>query len=57
MSFIQFSAYMKRFERVIVTLALIAMTSPSCAQKPCQKEVIASSVSGPELRWKYETGG
>jgi hypothetical protein len=57
MSFIQFNAYMKRYERVIVTLALIAVTTLSCAQKPYQKEVIASSVPGPELRWKYETGG
>jgi len=48
---------MKRYQHFISALALIAVTSPSCAQKPYKKEANLSAVAGPELRWKYETGG
>ena len=48
---------MRRYQHLIPALALMVVTSPSCAQNPDKKEANLSATAGPELRWKYETGG
>jgi hypothetical protein len=48
---------MKKYSRVISAVALMAMTTVSCAQISEKKEATPSAAAGPELRWKYETGG
>ena len=48
---------MKKYQLLLSAFALITVTSPSCAQNPYKQEVSLSAPVGPELRWKYETGG
>jgi hypothetical protein len=48
---------MRRYQHLLSALALIAVTSPSCAQKPYKKDTNPSLAVEPELRWKYEIGG
>ena len=48
---------MKKYPLFISTIVLVAMASLSCAQTSDTKEGNASAAAGPELRWKYESGG
>lgn len=48
---------MKKNRGFISTLVLVAMASLSCAQTSNKKDTNLSASAGPELRWKYETGG
>ena len=48
---------MKKYPRFISAVVLVAIASVSCAQNPSKKEANHSAAVGPELRWKYETGG
>jgi hypothetical protein len=48
---------MKKYPGVISAVVLVALASLSCAQSSDKKEANLSATSGPELRWKYETGG
>ncbi|MBA3357761.1 MAG: hypothetical protein H0U18_17830 [Pyrinomonadaceae bacterium] len=48
---------MKKNQGFISTVVLVVMASLSCAQSSEKKEGNLSAASGPELRWKYETGG
>jgi len=57
MGFIYLGGFMNRYQHFISALALITVTSPSCAQKAYKKEANLSAAARPELRWKYETGG
>lgn len=47
---------MQKYPAVISVVVLVALASLSCAQSS-EKRTDLSSVVGPELRWKYETGG
>jgi hypothetical protein len=47
---------MKRNQGLISTVLLVVMASLSCAQSSA-KGTNLSGPAGPELRWKYETGG
>jgi hypothetical protein len=47
---------MKRNQGFISTIVLVVMALLSCAQGS-DKGANLSGVAGPELRWKYETGG
>ncbi len=47
---------MKQNQGLISTVLLLAMASLSCAQSS-DKGANLSDPAGPELRWKYETGG
>jgi len=48
---------MKKNQRFISGIVLVAMASLSCAQTAEKKEASLSAASAPELRWKYESGG
>lgn len=48
---------MKQNRSFISAILLIAMASMSCAQTSDKKEANPSDSAGPELRWKYESGG
>ncbi len=48
---------MKKNRAFISTVVLVAMVSVSCAQTTDKKAAKLSAAAGPELRWKYETGG
>ncbi len=48
---------MKKTRSFISGIVLVAMVSLSCAQTAEKKEATPSDSAGPELRWKYETGG
>jgi hypothetical protein len=48
---------MKKNRGLISTFVLVAISAVSCAQMADRKEVNPSATGGPELRWKYETGG
>jgi len=48
---------MKRCQRFLCALALIALTVLSCAQKSYNNEAKATAAAGPEFRWKHEAGG
>jgi hypothetical protein len=48
--------FMKEYPGVISAIVLIAIASVSCAQSSGTRENF-SATAGPELRWKYETGG
>ncbi len=43
--------------RCSISILLMAMASVSCAQISDKKQANLSAAAGPELRWKYETGG
>jgi hypothetical protein len=47
---------MKKYPGVISAIVLVAIASVSCAQSS-NTGVNLSATAGPELRWKYETGG
>jgi len=47
---------MKRDQGFISTILLVLVASLSCAQSS-DKGTNPSDPAGPELRWKYETGG
>ena len=48
---------MKNNRGLISTFVLVAISAVSCAQIADKKEANLSATVGPELRWKYETGG
>jgi hypothetical protein len=48
---------MKQNRSFISAIVLIATASMSCAQTSDKKEASYSESAGPELRWKYATGG
>jgi hypothetical protein len=48
---------MKKYPSVISGVVLVTIASLSCAQNPDKNETNLSATAGPELRWKYETGG
>ena len=48
--------HMKNYPRFISAVVLVAIASLSCAQS-ADKGANSSAAAGPELRWKYETGG
>ncbi len=48
---------MKNNRAFISAIVLVAMASLSCAQTSDKKEANLSASAGPELRWKYESGG
>jgi hypothetical protein len=48
---------MKKNRGFFSTLMLVALASLGCAQTTQKKEANVSAAAGPELRWKYETGG
>jgi|GEM_PF-6605851 len=48
---------MKKYPAVISAFVLVALACLSCAQTADEEEASLSAVAGPELRWKYETGG
>ena len=47
---------MKKYPAVISVVVLVTIASLNCARNS-YKGADLSSVAGPELRWKYETGG
>jgi hypothetical protein len=47
---------MKRYPEVFSAIILVAIAAVSCAQSS-DKDSGPSATVGPELRWKYETGG
>ena len=48
---------MKKNRGFISAIILVAMASVSCAKASDKKAASLSAASGPELRWKYESGG
>ncbi len=48
---------MKKNRGFISAFVVVAMATVSCAQNSDKKEAKLSAASGPDLRWKYETGG
>ena len=48
---------MKKNRSFISGIVLMAMASVSCAQTSNKNSATLSAASGPELRWKYESGG
>lgn len=48
---------MKKNRGFISVFVLVAMAAVSCAKSSDKKQTNLSAVAGPELRWKYETGG
>ncbi|MFZ0061977.1 MAG: hypothetical protein WAL47_08065, partial [Pyrinomonadaceae bacterium] len=44
-------------KRFISAIVLVAMASISCAQTSDKKTATLPAESGPELRWRYESGG
>ncbi len=48
---------MKKNRAFISAIILVTLASVSCAQTSDKKEASLSAASGPELRWKYESGG
>jgi hypothetical protein len=47
---------MKRYPSVFSAIVLVAISSVGCAQISDKGTGLSATV-GPELRWKYETGG
>jgi len=47
---------MKRYAGVFSAIVLVAIAAVSCAQSSDKGSGLSATV-GPELRWKYETGG
>jgi len=48
---------MRKNRGFISALVLVTIATVSCAQIADKKEANSSAAAGPELRWKYETGG
>ena len=48
---------MRKNRGFISTIILVAIASGSCAQTFDKKAASLSAAGGPELRWKYESGG
>jgi len=48
---------MKNNRGLISTFVLVALATVNCAKSFDKKEANPSAPVGPELRWKYETGG
>jgi hypothetical protein len=48
---------MKEYPHLISTFLLLAVLPLSCAQSSDKNEASPAASVGPELRWKYETGG
>jgi hypothetical protein len=48
---------MKKNRSFISVILLVALASINCAQTSDQKAATRSASTGPELRWKYESGG
>jgi hypothetical protein len=49
---------MKKNRGFISAILLVAMASVSCAQASDKEAAnLSSAAIGPELRWKYESGG
>lgn len=47
---------MRKYPRVISVVVLFTIASLSCAQR-LNEGATRPATAGPELRWKYETGG
>jgi hypothetical protein len=47
---------MKKYPAVFSAIVLVAIAAVSCAQSSDGGAGLSATV-GPELRWKYETGG
>ena len=47
---------MKKYAAVFSAVVLLAVTSLNCGQNS-DKAANLSVAAGPDLRWKYETGG
>jgi hypothetical protein len=48
---------MKKNRALICVIILVALASINCAHTSDQKASSRSASTGPELRWKYESGG
>jgi hypothetical protein len=48
---------MKKKRGFISAIVLMALASVNCAQTSDKKAATQSALTGPELRWKYESGG
>lgn len=48
---------MKKNRGFVSVFVLVAIAVVSCAKSSDKKEANLSAAVGPELRWKYETGG
>ena len=48
---------MKKNRGFISAIVSVALASINCAQTSDQKAATRSTSTGPELRWKYESGG
>jgi hypothetical protein len=48
---------MKKNRALISVIVLVALASIDCAQTYDRKAANRSASTGPELRWKYESGG
>jgi hypothetical protein len=48
---------MRTSQSLISAFVLVAMAAVSCAKSPDKREAKPYAAAGPELRWKYETGG
>jgi hypothetical protein len=48
---------MKKKRGLISAIVLVALASVNCAQTSEKKAANHSALAGPELRWKYESGG
>jgi hypothetical protein len=47
---------MKKYPGIVSAVVMIAIASVSCAQSSDKGTGLSATV-GPELRWKFETGG
>jgi hypothetical protein len=47
---------MKKYPCIFAAIVLVAILTVGCAQSSDKGAVVSSTV-GPELRWKYDTGG
>jgi hypothetical protein len=47
---------MKKYPCIFAAIVLVAISTVGCAQSSDKGAVVSSTV-GPELRWKYDTGG
>jgi hypothetical protein len=48
---------MRTYRHLVSAFLLTVVTSSGCAQNIDREAPNFSSTAGPELRWKYETGG
>jgi hypothetical protein len=48
---------MEKNRGFLSAIVLVALVSVNCAQTSDKKTPTSSALTGPELRWKYESGG